>query len=76
MIGYALLSQKAAAVLGNQYVILDANAAKILVCFDSVKTQELLAMSTVPPLVNKLRNEVDAWLVSHHKAFFQLSAHP
>ena len=75
MIGDALVAQEAAAVTGNEHVVLDADSTKVFVCFDFVETQELFAVTTGFPLVDECRDEVDAWLVGDDKALFQLATH-
>ena len=75
MIRDALVAKEAATILRNQHVVLDADAAEVLVGLQQVEVQELLAMTLGTSLVDEGMNEIDAGLVSHHKALFQLSAH-
>ena len=69
MVRDALRSEESAAVLGNQYIILDADAAKVLVGLQLLVVDKLLAVSAGFPLVDEGRDKVDAGLVSNDKAF-------
>ena len=75
VIGDALVTQEAAAVLGNQYVVFNADATKVLVGFQLVEAEKILAVTAGLPLVDEGRDEVDARLVGNHETFFQLTTH-
>ena len=75
MIRDALLAQEAAAIGGDEDVVLDADAAKVLVGLQFVKVEELGAVAAGTPVVDQGWNEVDARLVGHHKALLQTAAH-
>ena len=75
MVRDALVAQEAATILGNQHVIFDADATKVLIGLQFVEVEEFFAMAAGLPLVDEGRDEVDAWLVSNHEAFFQLTTH-
>ena len=75
MIRYALLAEEAAAVLGDEDVVLDADAAEVLILFDFVEAEELLAVAALAPVVDEGRDEVDARLVGDDEAFLQAAPH-
>ena len=75
MVGDALCAQEAATILGNQYVVLYADAAKVTVCLDFVETQELFTVAALAPVVNEGRYKIDAWLVGNDKTLFQPAPH-
>ena len=75
VVGYALATQETASVLGDQHIVLDAYATKVLVGFQLVEDKELLAVSAGLPLVNQSGDEIDARLVSDNKTFLQLASH-
>ena len=52
MIGYTVLAYEAAAVLCNQYVVLNTYAAEVLIGLNLVEIEEFLAMAAGFPVVN------------------------
>ena len=63
VVGDALRAEETATVLRDQDIILDADAAEVLIGLELVEVQELLAMSAGLPVVDEGWNEVDAGLV-------------
>ena len=57
MVRDALVAQEATAVLGNQHVVLDADATKVLVGLQLVEVEEILAVAAGFPLVDEGRDE-------------------
>ena len=59
------------AVCGDEQVVFDADAAKILVSFQLVVIDELLELAFGLPHIDECRDEVDARLVGDHEARLQ-----
>ena len=75
MIGDALRAKESATLLRDENVILDADAAEVLIRLELVEVDELLAVSAGFPVVDERRDEIDAGLVGKHETFLQLAAH-
>ena len=75
MVGDAVLSEETAAVVGDEHVVLYADAAEVLVFFKQIEIEELGAVAGGAPAVDECGNEIYARLVGNDKAFFELAAH-
>ena len=75
VVGDTLLAHEATAVLRDQQVVLDTDTAKVLIGLELVEVQELSTMAFLPPEVDKVGDEVDAWFVGDNESFLQASAH-
>ena len=75
MVGYSVLSDKAATVFSDEHIVLNTDASEVLIGLEFVKVEELFAVSACLPVVDEGRNEIDAGLVGHHESFFQSAAH-
>lgn len=69
MVRNALLPQEPTTVLRNEQVVFYADAAKILVLFQQVEIEEILAVAFAPPQVNEMGYEVDSRFVGNYKAW-------
>ena len=64
-------SEDAAAFFGDEQVVLDADATKVLVGLQLLVNDELLELAFGFPHVDEGRDEVDAWFVGDHETRFQ-----
>ena len=64
-------SQDTAAVFGDEQVVLDADTSEVLVGLQLLVVDELLELALGLPHINEGGDEIDARLVSDHKARFQ-----
>ena len=71
MVWDALCAEETATVVGDENVVFDADAAEVLVGFQKVEIEEVLAMPTCAPLIDEGGDEVDAWFVGHDETFLQ-----
>ena len=75
MVRDALGAEEATTVPRDQDIILDTDATEVLIRFQLLEVQELLAMTAGLPVVDKSRYEVDTRFVGHHKTLLQSSTH-
>ena len=74
VVGNALFAQETATVGGDEHVVFDANAAKVLECFDFVEVQEFSIYAFLAPKVDEVGNEVDTRFVGNYVAHFEFAA--
>ena len=64
-------AQDSVSVFGDEQVVFDAYAAEVFERFELVVVDEILMFAFSFPDVDQGRDEVDAWLVGDHEAWFQ-----
>ena len=69
-----LVANHLAAILGDEDVVLETDAAKIAPRFDGVVVDELRELLLRAPKVDEVGNEVHARLVGHDEALLQATA--
>ena len=62
-------SKDAAAVFGDEQVVFDTDATKVLVGLPLVVINELLELAFCLPHVDEGGDEIDAWLIGDHEAW-------
>lgn len=64
VVRHEFISKESATVVGDEYIVFDADASEVFELFDFVKVEELCVGAFFAPEVDKVGNEIDAGFVS------------
>lgn len=64
VVRHEFISKESATVVGDEYIVFDADASEVFELFDFVKVEELCVGAFFAPEVDEIGNEIDAGFVS------------
>ena len=69
MIRNAVFANESATIIGDEYIVFDADSTKVLVGLNLIKIEEFCTVTLCLPVIDKSRDEVYTWLISYNESF-------